>query len=191
MFATRSRHSSVLGLDPGVAMTGYGLVAQDGPHLGLVESGVVKTPPEQALEARLRTIFEEVSALLDRLSPGAVAVERVLFSANARTAMAVGQGSGVALLAASQAGIPVEQFSPNEVKLAVAGYGGAPKVQVARMVATLLSLRAPPRPDDAADACALAICHLQSQAMRARAREERGSPSPTMEVRDGWGAEPR
>lgn len=161
----------VFGLDPGVATTGYAVVAREGSGLKLVEVGVVRTEAGLDLPTRLRSIFTEVKALLARLQPEAVAVERVLFSANARTAMAVGQGSGVALLAACEAGLPIEQYSPNEVKLAVAGYGGAPKAQVGRMVATLLGLAEAPRPDDAADACAIAICHLHAGGMRARLRQ--------------------
>lgn len=165
---------SVLGLDPGVATTGYGVVARAGSGLTLVETGIISTAPSLSLPARLRIIYDELRALIDRVRPDSVSVERVLFSANARTAMAVGQGSGIALLAASEAGLAVEQYSPNEVKLAVAGYGGAPKVQVGRMVAALLSLAAPPTPDDAADACALAICHLNAGGLRARLRAAGG-----------------
>lgn len=156
----------VLGLDPGVATTGYGIIERRGSSLGLLDAGTVTTPAGDPLPARLLAIYGRVGDLIRRFRPDAVAVERVLFSANARTAMAVGQGSGVVLLAASEEGVPVEMYSPNEVKLAVAGYGGAPKVQVARMVATILGIAEPPRPDDAADACALAICHLQAGALR-------------------------
>ena len=153
-----------------MATTGYGMVHREGSSLRLVEAGAVRTPAGLSLPVRLQSIFEELRTVIARTRPDAVCVERVLFSANARTAMSVGQGSGVALLAASQAGVPVEQYSPNEVKLAVAGYGGAPKVQVARMVAALLGLSSPPEPDDAADACALAICHLHAGGLRGRIR---------------------
>jgi crossover junction endodeoxyribonuclease RuvC len=166
--------TTVLGLDPGVASTGYGVVTRAGSQLSLSEAGVLDTPAGLNLPARLLQIYLGVGELIGRFQPDAISVERVLFSANARTAMAVGQGSGVVLLAAAESGVPVELYSPNEVKLAVAGYGGAPKPQVGRMVAALLSLPAPPRPDDAADACALAICHLHAAALRSRVREAGG-----------------
>src|SRR2546423_3356922 len=157
--------TTVLGLDPGVATTGYAVVERAGSGLRLVEAGTVRTTAGLDLPSRLRTIFAEVGALIGRLRPQAAAVERVLFSANARTAMAVGQGSGVVLLAASEAGLPVEQYSPNEVKLAVTGYGGAPQAQVRGMGAARLPLPPPPPPPAPAHPAPLAICHPNARGL--------------------------
>lgn len=151
----------VLGIDPGVTRCGYGLV-QRGPggKSTATSAGVLTTPPSAPLPARLATLHADLAALLADLRPDVVVVERVLFSANARTAMATGQASGLALALAHQAGCQVFTYSPNEVKLAVAGHGDADKRQVQRMVATLLGLTAAPQPADAADALALALTHL-------------------------------
>jgi len=150
----------VVGIDPGLSRCGYGGVRRDGDRLRAVAAGVIATPPEAPLPERLAALGHELRRLLSDLDPEAVAVERVLFSANARTAMGVGQASGLALAAAADVGLPVVQYSPNEVKLAVAGYGSATKAQVQAMVAAQLGLPVPPRPADAADALALALCHL-------------------------------
>jgi len=159
----------VLGIDPGVSRCGYGCV-EGGPGLKprVVAVGVVTTPPADPLPARLAELDRELRALIAELRPSVVAVERVFFQVNARTAMSVGQASGLALVAASQAGCEVAQYTPNEVKSAVAGYGSAPKEQVQRMVQMLLGLTEVPRPPDAADALALALCHLAAAPLRAR-----------------------
>jgi crossover junction endodeoxyribonuclease RuvC len=156
----------VLGIDPGLSRCGYGAVTGRGRDSRAVAYGVIRTAPSDALPARLCALEAELSALVADLRPAAVAVERVLFQTNARTAMAVGQASGLALMVAARAGIPVAQYSPNEVKLAVAGYGGADKVQVQTMVMRLLSLAEVPSPPDAADALALALCHGWGTPMR-------------------------
>ena len=127
-----------------------------------VVSGVLTTPVSSPLAERLAQLLKELRSLFSRLSPEVVVVERILFQNNARTAMAVGQASGLALAAAAEAGIPVVQYSPNEVKQAVAGWGNAGKDQVQRMVQTLLDLPEKPTPPDRADALALALCHLAS-----------------------------
>ncbi len=155
----------VLGIDPGVSRCGYGCV--EGPGRA-VAAGVLTTPPSDPLPHRLAALGDELAALIAQYRPDAVAVERVFFQVNARTAMAVGQASGLALAAAARAGCEVAQYTPNEVKQAVAGYGAAPKEQVTRMVQALLSLPAPPRPADAADALALALTHLAMAPLRAR-----------------------
>ena len=152
----------VLGIDPGLSRCGYGVVRRDGPAFRAVAYGVIRTPPSDDLPARLAALLTELEALLAEYPPAAVAVERVLFQVNTRTAMSVGQASGLALALAGRAGIPVVQYSPNEVKLAVAGDGAAGKDEVQRMVTRLLKLAAPPHPPDAADALALALCHAQS-----------------------------
>jgi len=159
----------VLGIDPGVSRCGYGCV-EGGPGMKarVVAVGVVTTPPADPLPGRLAELDLELRSLIAELRPSVVAVERVFFQVNARTAMSVGQASGLALVAASQAGCEVAQYTPNEVKSAVAGYGSAPKEQVQRMVQMLLGLPEVPRPPDAADALALALCHLAVAPLRAR-----------------------
>jgi crossover junction endodeoxyribonuclease RuvC len=150
----------VLGIDPGVSRCGYGVVARDGARLRAVACGVLRSPPSEPLPARLAGLADELDALVRQYRPAAVAVERVLFQNNARTAISVGQASGLALVAAARAGVPVVQYSPNEVKLAVTGDGRADKQGVQAMVTRLLGLAAVPKPADAADALALACCHL-------------------------------
>jgi crossover junction endodeoxyribonuclease RuvC len=150
----------VLGIDPGVSRCGYGAVRQEGGQPVAVISGVLTTPPSQPLEQRLAELLKELRQLMCRLSPEVVVVERVLFQANVKTAMAVGQVSGLALATAAELGIAVVQYSPNEVKQAVTGWGNAGKDQVQRMVQTLLDLPDKPSPPDRADALALALCHL-------------------------------
>ena len=157
----------VLGLDPGLTRCGYCVLdATDPGTPRAVALGVLRTEPSAAVPVRLHELQAEVRALLREFRPAAVAVERVLFQANVRTAMSVGQASGVAMVEAVTAGCEVVQYSPNEVKAAVAGWGGADKVQVQQMVQTLLGLAEPPRPFDAADAAALALCHVAMSHMR-------------------------
>ena len=150
----------VLGLDPGFATTGYGVVTRSGARLSALALGVIRTEDAAPHSVRLAALYEELGALIATHQPEAVAVERVFFSTNVRTAMAVGQAAGVALAVAGAHGIPVFEYTPNEVKQAVAGFGAAPKAQVQTMVTAVLRLASVPRPPDAADACALAICHL-------------------------------
>jgi crossover junction endodeoxyribonuclease RuvC len=157
----------VLGIDPGLSRCGYGGVRRAQGQLRAVTGGVVRTDPDTALPERLRLLHDELRALVAETGPDAVAVERVFFQTNARTAMATGQAAGVALLAAAEAGCSVVQYSANEVKMAVVGYGAATKGQVQRMVAAVLGLAEPPRPPDVADALALAVCHLGAGGLRA------------------------
>ena len=166
----------VLGIDPGVSCCGYGAITRDGGTFRAVAYGVIRTPPSDPLPERLATLSRELESLLRELSPQAVAVERVLFQVNTRTAMSVGQASGLALALAGRAGIPVVQYSPNEVKLAVAGDGGAGKQEVQHMVTRLLALDAPPHPPDAADALALALCHYWQAPMRAAGANTPAAP---------------
>lgn len=154
----------VLGIDPGVAHTGYGVVAQQRGRLFALDGGVIETAPGHEAAARLRIIHERVGGLLDEYRPDALALEDVYFGANARSAFAVGQARGVVLLAAGQRGVPCASYTPQQVKGAVCGSGRAAKDQVQRMVQTLLTLPDLPRPDHAADALAVAICHLHSMA---------------------------
>lgn len=150
----------VLGVDPGLTRCGIGVV--DGPpgRPVAVAAEIVRTPRGLPLERRLVILCDEVAEALRRHHPDIVACERVLFSANVRTAMGVGQAAGVVLLAAGRAGVAVASYSPNDVKLAVAGHGGADKESVARLVAAQLGLRAAPTPPDVTDALAVALCHL-------------------------------
>lgn len=151
----------VMGVDPGLSRCGVGVV--DGP-VGRpcpVRVGVVRTPADAPVARRLARLHEEIVTVLAEAQPHAVAVERTFFNANVATAMGVGQAAGVVLLAAEQAGVAVAEYTPTQVKAAVAGHGGAEKTQVAYMVRTLLRLADTPSPPDAADALALALCHLQ------------------------------
>ncbi len=150
----------VLGIDPGLSRCGYGVVAREpGGALVARAYGVVRTDPQHELPARLVDLERELVQLVAEHGPSAVAVERVLFQTNVRTAMSVGQASGLALLVAARVGVPVAQYSPNEVKLTVTGDGAADKIQVQTMVTRLLGLTSVPKPPDAADALGLALCH--------------------------------
>ena len=153
----------VLGIDPGTADTGYGLVreAQDG-SLEAIAYGVIKTPAKTPMPERLQMLYEELKEIINLHRPDSSAVERLFFVKNVKTGIAVGQARGVTLLALAQASLPIAEYSPNEIKQAVAGYGGADKRQVQEMVRMLLNLESIPKPDDAADALAVAICHLHS-----------------------------
>ena len=148
----------VLGIDPGTARTGYGVVSGSGKSLRAVDHGCFETIDDRPLGARLLLIHEGISDLIETHRPEAVGVERLFFNKNVQTAFAVGQARGVVLLAAAQHGLPVIELGPHEVKLAVTGYGRATKDQVQRMVQLLLSMTELPRPDDAADALAVAVC---------------------------------
>ena len=161
----------VLGIDPGTAITGYGLVEEVGGDLKLVAFGVIRTPADQPLPRRLQLIYHAVSDLAEEWGPEASAVEELFFSRNVRTAMSVGQARGVALLALADAGLDIAEYTPLAIKQAVTGYGNADKIQVQEMVRLLLELAEVPRPDDAADALAVAICHLHSARLAALSEE--------------------
>jgi len=150
----------VLGIDPGTAITGYGVVIRDHDGLlSLVECGVIRTSSRAPLPERLRSIFEGVSALVEEHRPDAVAVEGVFFGKNVRTAVVLGHARGAVLVAAALGEVEVAEYPPAEIKSAVGGTGRATKDQVGFMVQRLLRLREPPRPDDAADGVAVALCH--------------------------------
>ena len=153
----------VLGIDPGTAATGYGIVERTGSQLRAIDYGCLETLSTQELPQRLLEIHSGVLELIETHSPRFVGVERLFFNRNVRTAFAVGQARGVVLLAAAQRGVPVLEFGPHEVKLAVTGYGRAAKGQVQRMVQLMLGMTVLPRPDDAADALAVAICLAHGQ----------------------------
>jgi len=156
----------VLGIDPGLSRCGYGVVTRRSGALVAVAGGVISTEATMPLPDRLRTLSDELRALVAEFKPESVVVERVFFQVNARTAMATGQAAGVALVAAAESGCQVAQYTSNEVKQALVGYGSATKEQVQRMVASVLGLDEPPRPPDVADALALAACHLTAQPLR-------------------------
>jgi crossover junction endodeoxyribonuclease RuvC len=149
----------VLGIDPGTANTGYGVVARRGGRLAALDGGVIETASGLSLERRLAIIFARVEELIDEHEPVAVALEELYFGANARSAMAVGQARGVVMLAAGRRGIACAGYTPQQIKGAVCGTGRADKQQVQRMVQAVLALAEPPTPDHAADALAVAICH--------------------------------
>ncbi len=150
----------VLGVDPGTATTGYAVVMEEEGRLQVVTLGVVTTPAKTPLPIRLQQIYQDLSEVVEMHRPDAAAVEELFFSRNARTAMSVGHARGVTLLALINAGLPIAEYTPMQVKQAVTGYGNADKHQVQEMVRVLLNLRDIPRPDDAADAAAVAICYL-------------------------------
>ncbi len=153
----------VVGIDPGTATTGYGVIEENAGRLILVAFGTICTPAGQPMPERLLELHSRLIALLALHAPDTAAVESLFFQKNVRTAISVGQARGTVLLALAQCGMPVGEYTPLQVKQAVTGYGGAEKRQVQIMVRTLLGLAELPKPDDAADALAVAICHAHSQ----------------------------
>lgn len=152
----------VLGIDPGLATTGYGLVSNDPHTLCLVSYGVLSTAPDLSLGKRLHCLYRQLLELIECHRPQVVAVEELFFSRNARTAMIVGHARGVILLAIAESGLPVFEYTPLQVKDAIVGYGRASKSQIQQTLKLLLAQDDYPRPDDAADAVAVAICHIHS-----------------------------
>jgi crossover junction endodeoxyribonuclease RuvC len=149
----------VMGIDPGVASTGFGVVRVAGSVMSAIDGGVIEAPPNEAIAARLARIHSALEELIAWHEPAALALEDLYFGKNVRSAIAVGQARGVAMLAAAQKGVPCFDYTPQAVKMAVCGTGAAAKKQVQRMVGALLSLPRPPESDHAADALAVAICH--------------------------------
>jgi len=158
----------ILGLDPGTASTGFGVIAVNGNRFSALEYGVVSTSAGLPLEKRLELIFEGITEVLRRHHPESTAIESLFFNTNVRSALAVGHARGVTLLACSRAGCCVYEYTPQQVKQAVVGYGKAEKAQVTDMVRALLGLTEIPRPDHAADALGVAICHANTSAVRER-----------------------
>lgn len=157
------REQIVLGIDPGTASTGYGIVMETlSGEFELLACGVIRTYPDQPMHQRLREIFEDIRNLIREFSPSVVAVEQLFFGRNVTTAISVGQARGAVLIAAALHDLPVAEYTPASVKQALTGYGNADKVQMQLMVQQLLSLEEIPRPDDAADGVAIALCHLQT-----------------------------
>ena len=149
----------ILGIDPGYAILGYGVLDAAGTKLTAVDFGIIETSPDERMPARLSRLYEGTRALIERFQPDCAVFEELFFYRNTTTALAVGAGRGVALLAAQQAGLPLYEYTPMQIKLAVTGDGHAQKQAVQSMVRMLLSLGCIPKPDDAADALAAAICH--------------------------------
>jgi crossover junction endodeoxyribonuclease RuvC len=152
----------VLGVDPGIAITGYGIVRQKQDVLESVVYGVITTPAGLPLPRRLQHLYQELVTLIDRYRPAEASVEELFFARNARTALSVGHARGVILLALADGGLPTYEYTPLQVKQAITGYGRASKEQMQEMVRLLLQLQAIPQPDDAADALGVAICHVHS-----------------------------
>lgn len=155
-----------IGIDPGTALCGFGIVRATDDDYELVVCGAISTPARTSLDQRLLKIHAELVDLIRAYNPDQAAIEKLFFARNTTTALSVGHARGVAMLALAQAGLPIAEYTPNEIKQAVSGYGGADKHQMQQMVKMLLHLDAVPKPDDAADATAIAICHLQSARLK-------------------------
>lgn len=149
----------ILGIDPGTAITGFGIIETTGGKSKMVDAGVIRTPAKQALELRLETIFNELTQVIKETKPDEAAVEELFFAQNVTTAMSVAQARGVILLAIIKAGLDHAGYTPLQIKQAMTGYGRADKQQIQEMVKAILGLKAVPKPDDCADALAVAICH--------------------------------
>ena len=156
----------VLGIDPGYAIVGCGTVNYERGKLSLIDMRAITTPPKMPFEKRLESIYNDICALIEKTKPDAMAVEELFFSKNITTGIAVAEARGVILLTARQAGVPIFEYTPMQVKQAVVGYGLAEKKQVIAMVTSLLGLPKPPKPDDTADALAIAMCHGQNNSSR-------------------------
>ena len=156
----------VLGIDPGLSTLGYGLVESRGHKLRAVAAGAIRTSRELSIAVRLEEIYTDLGELIKQYQPDEAAIEQVFVNRNLQTATSVGRASGVVLLALAQQGISVAEYSPSQVKRALSGYGNADKTQMKKVVAMRLGLQQPPSPADAADALAIALCHIQSAPMR-------------------------
>ena len=152
----------ILGIDPGIATIGFGIIDTEKNQSRLVKCGVISTPAHTSLSSRLEQIYTDMCDLLEAFKPDAVSVEELFFNTNITTGIAVAHGRGVILLACQRAGVAIYEYTPLQVKQAVVGYGRAEKSQVMDMVKRICRLPAPPKPDDAADAVALALCHARS-----------------------------
>ena len=156
----------ILGIDPGLATTGYGLIEKNGSKISHIESGIISTPPHTPLAQRLKTISKTLTTIITLFSPKVVAVEELFFNNNAKTAMLVGQARGVILLTTANFELDIVDYTPLQIKSDICGYGKAEKKQVQYMVKKLLNLSCVPKPDDAADALAIAICHSHNHKLK-------------------------
>ena len=152
----------IIGLDPGIAILGYGVIEYKGNKFKVIDYGAITTEPKYTFPERLKILYDELSELLDKYDPEVVAIEELFFNKNVKTAIAVGQARGVQVLAAINKGVELYEYTPLQVKQGVVGYGRAQKKQVQEMVKILLNLEKIPKPDDVADALAVAICHAHS-----------------------------
>jgi crossover junction endodeoxyribonuclease RuvC len=168
----------VFGIDPGSARTGYGCVQSDGTRHRLIACGAITIPVSNSFPQKLLIIHAELATLIAEHKPDCVAIENLFHAVNARSALKLGHARGVAMLAAVEAGVPIVEYTPAEVKQAVVGYGRAEKGQVQSMIQLLLGLREPPTPHDASDALAIAVCHLHKINLRGLATPSPQSPSP-------------
>ena len=154
----------ILGVDPGLSLTGWGLVKSSGPdNVSMLSYGCIKTKPSQSLTERLKTIHTTIVNLIREHHPDEMAIEELFFSKEARTIASVGQARGAVLVAAGVENVPVYEYNPRHIKMAMTGYGSADKFQMQRMVKTILRLSEIPQPDDAADALAMAVCHINTR----------------------------
>ncbi|GHV45070.1 crossover junction endodeoxyribonuclease RuvC [Clostridia bacterium] len=158
----------ILGIDPGLATIGFGVIDNDGGKLRAVDYGAVLSPAGMPIPERLKMVYDDMTYVIQRFKPDEVSIEELFFNTNAKTAIMVGQARGVLVLAAANAGLPVFEYTPLQIKQAVVGYGRADKNQVQQMVKSILELSAVPKPDDVADAVAAAICHAHSSGIRSR-----------------------
>lgn len=156
---------TIIGIDPGYAIVGIGVIEHEGNRFRPLEYGAVTTPPEMSTVDRLKKIYDEITLLIDKYKPGAVAVEELFFNSNQKTAINVAQARGAILVAVTNRNVPIFEYTPLQVKQSVTGYGRADKQQIQQMVKMLLKLNVIPKPDDAADGLALAICHANSNKM--------------------------
>ena len=156
----------ILGIDPGLAIVGWGVIEKRGFHTIPVACGAIRTPAHTRVEARLLSIFRDMRELIERYHPEEMAIEELFFTNNITTGISVAEARGVILAAAAEAGVPISEYTPPQVKQAVVGYGKADKHQVISMVTSILKLPSPPKPDDTADALAVAICHAQCVSSR-------------------------
>lgn len=152
----------ILGIDPGIAIVGFGVVDKNGNRYSTVDYGAITTPAHTPLENRLKTIYDEMTLLFVNFRPDAMSVEELFFNSNAKTAIAVGQARGVIILSAVENGVPIYEYTPLQVKQALTGYGRASKMQIQQMMKSMLGLSEIPKPDDVADALAIAVCHGNS-----------------------------
>ena len=157
----------ILGIDPGTARTGYGIIEKKGSGCRLVSSGLIETKAGTEGPERLRKIFREIKKIIKKYSAEVMAIEKLFFNKNVKTALSVGEARGVIMLAAAEAGIKIYEYTPLQVKMALTGYGMADKNQVQEMVKMILSLREAPKPDDVADAIAVGVCYASSSRMQA------------------------
>ncbi len=163
MKSKNKKRTIILGIDPGTATTGFGVIYKEGGEIGFIDCGIIKTSPKTSFPKRLLEIEKDLSSIIKKHKPNSVAIEKIFFAKNTKTAIEVGHARGVAILVAAKSKKDIFEYTPLEVKQAITGYGGADKKQIQEMVKCTLCLEQIPKPDDAADALAIAICHSQNR----------------------------